>query len=82
MKSETLRIRVEPELKQKAEAVFKGLGLKNSEAVRMFYSWVVARGGLPFEAKAPNIETLRAILAEPEEKAYGSFSALRKDSDV
>ncbi len=82
MRTETIRIRVEPELKRHAEAVFKELGLKNSEAVRIFYRWVVASGGLPFDAKVPNIETMRAILAEPEERVYGSFSEVRKDADV
>ena len=50
--------------------------------MRIFYRWVVASGGLPFDAKVPNIETMRAILAEPEERAYSSFSEVRKDADV
>lgn len=82
MRTETLRIRIEPDLKHHAEAVFKELGISNSEAVRIYYRWVVAGGGLPFDAKVPNIETMRAILAEPEERAYGSFSEVRKDTDV
>jgi DNA-damage-inducible protein J len=82
MRTETIRIRVEPALKHQAEAIFKELGIRNSEAVRIFYRWVVASGGLPFDAKVPNIETMRAILAEPEERAYSSFSEVRKDADV
>jgi DNA-damage-inducible protein J len=52
-KTETIRARVEPELKREAEAVLKALGLNASEAITLFYRQVALRRGLPFEIKAP-----------------------------
>lgn len=60
-KTETIRARVEPELKQEAEAVLKALGLNASEAITMFYRQVALRRALPFEVKLPNQTTRAAI---------------------
>jgi DNA-damage-inducible protein J len=60
-KTETIRARVEPELKQEAEAVLKALGLNASEAITMFYRQVALRRALPFEVKLPNEVTRAAI---------------------
>ncbi|HSD31857.1 MAG TPA: type II toxin-antitoxin system RelB/DinJ family antitoxin [Gemmatimonadales bacterium] len=60
-KSETIRARVEPELKREAEAVLKSLGLNASEAITLFYRQVALRRGLPFEIKLPNQTTHAAI---------------------
>jgi DNA-damage-inducible protein J len=60
-KTETIRARVEPELKEEDEAVLKALGLNASEAITLFYRQVALRGGLPFEVKLPNKETRAAI---------------------
>jgi DNA-damage-inducible protein J len=62
-KSETIRARVEPELKREAEAVLKALGLNASEAITLFYRQVALRRGLPFEIKLPN-ETTRAAMRD------------------
>ena len=62
-KSETIRARVEPKLKQEAETVLKGLGLNASEAITLFYRQVALRRGLPFEVKLPN-ETTRAAMRQ------------------
>lgn len=60
-KTETIRARVEPELKREAEAVLKALGLNASEAITLFYRQVALRRGLPFEIKLPNKTTRAAI---------------------
>jgi DNA-damage-inducible protein J len=60
-KSETIRARVEPELKREAEAVLKALGLNASVAITLFYRQVALRRGLPFEIKLPNEMTRAAI---------------------
>jgi len=63
MANDTVQIRVTPELKKQAEAVFKGIGLKTSEAIRLFLQQAVNSGGLPFQptGKRPNAETLEAM---------------------
>jgi DNA-damage-inducible protein J len=60
-KTETIRARVDPELKRDAETVLKGLGLNASEAITLFYRQVALRRGLPFEVKLPNEATRAAM---------------------
>ncbi len=56
-----INARVEPKLKKRAEAVLDKIGLSTTDAVTMFLKQVVAQKGLPFPAKVPNRETIRAI---------------------
>lgn len=67
-KTETVRARIEPELKREAEAVLKELGLSTTEAIRLFYRQVALRKGLPFDVKIPNAETLEAMREAKEGK--------------
>ena len=60
-KTETIRARVEPELKHQAEALLRELGLSATEAITLFYKQVTMHGGLPFEVKIPNAETTEAL---------------------
>ena len=52
-KTTTVRARIEPELKQHAEAVFQQLGINPTQAISMFYKQVELRGGLPFDVVIP-----------------------------
>jgi DNA-damage-inducible protein J len=52
MSSETIQIRVTRELKEEAETVFKSIGLKTSEAIRLFLQQSINNGGLPFQPMA------------------------------
>ncbi len=63
-KTETVRARIEPELKRDAEAVLSGLGLSTSEAITLFLRQVTLRQGLPFPVQLPNAETRKAIADE------------------
>ena len=60
-KTELIRVRVEPELKSQAEAVFSELGLSPTEAIRLFYAQVTLHRGLPFAVRIPNDETIEAL---------------------
>ena len=53
-------VRVEPELKSQAEAVFSELGLSPTEAITLFYTQVTLHRGLPFAVGIPNAETIGA----------------------
>jgi len=57
-KTATIRARVEPRLKSKAERVFRELGLTTTQAITIFYKQVDLRNGLPFDLVIPN-ETTR-----------------------
>lgn len=60
-KTAFIRARTEPEVKERAEAVFRGVGLSPSRAVDLFYRQVALRGELPVELKLPNALTEAAI---------------------
>ena len=56
-----VRARIASTLKDEAETIFERVGLNPSEAVRLFYTQVTLSGGLPFEVKIPNAETIKSI---------------------
>jgi DNA-damage-inducible protein J len=60
-KTESIRARVDPELKRRAEAVMKKLGLSVSDAIRLYYAQIDLRKGLPFDVVIPNAKTRRAM---------------------
>ncbi len=60
-KSATVRARIEPNLKNKAEKVFRELGLSTTQAINLFYKQVELRNGLPFEVVIPNDITRRTF---------------------
>lgn len=60
-KTETVRARIQPELKDKAEKVFRRLGLTATQAITLFYKQVELRDGLPFEVVIPNETTSRTF---------------------
>ena len=57
-----LQIRVDEELKNQANAIYKELGIDLSTAVRMFLKKSVLEGGIPFDTKVDPL-TLNAILS-------------------
>ena len=67
-KTETIRARIEPELKREAEALFSQLGLSAAEAIRLFYKQATLQRGLPFAVRLPNAET-REALRQAQEQA-------------
>ncbi len=64
-KSSTIRARMEPDLKDKAEYVFRKLGLTTTQALTLFYKQVELRNGLPFDVAIPS-ETTRRTLADTD----------------
>ena len=52
-KSANLYARIEPEVKEQAEAILSALGIPASNAITMFYKQVILQRGLPFEVKLP-----------------------------
>jgi DNA-damage-inducible protein J len=60
-KTSTVRARMEPGLKEKAEKVFSKLGLTSTQAITIFYKQVEIRNGLPFDLVIPNETTLKTF---------------------
>lgn len=85
-KSANLYARIEPDLKERAEAILTSLGIPASNAITMFYRQIVLQNGLPFEVKLPsarpiNIGTLTDEQLRAElEKRYADITAGRTRS--
>ena len=60
-KTKMVHARIEEDLKTEVESVFKNLGLSTTEAIKIFFSQVRLRRGLPFPVEIPNDETLRVF---------------------
>ena len=54
-------IRLEEHDYKEAKDILKYIGMSYSQAVNMFNRMIVLNKGLPFEAKIPNEETLKAM---------------------
>ena len=75
----TIQTRVNDDIKLKADALFKDMGLTTTDAVRMFLTQCINLGGLPFTpvGKKPNIQTLEA-LTDKNENTYKNIAELSK----
>jgi len=56
-KSAMIRARIEPQIKKKAEAILKKMGLNTTGAVSLLYHQIVFKGGLPFEVAIPQTKS-------------------------
>jgi len=62
-KTDTLNIRIEPELKKQVEITLNDLGMNIADAVTIFLKQVVMTDSIPFIIRKPklNAETIKAI---------------------
>lgn len=56
-----IRVRIDARTKNKAERIFKRLGMSSSDAVRIFLSQTIEEKGLPFQPHILNPESRKAI---------------------
>jgi DNA-damage-inducible protein J len=64
-KTATVRARIKPDLKERAERVLRDLGLNPTQAITLFYRQVELRQGLPFEVVVPT-ETTRQTFEDTD----------------
>lgn len=82
-KTANLYARIEPELKEQAEAILSALGIPVSNAINMFYKQIILQRGIPFELKLPaerplDMSTLSQEQLHAElEKGYADMLAGR-----
>ena len=72
----TLSIRIDPDVKARAEALFGSFGISVGDAVNIFLYQSLREGGLPFEMKLPRYsaemeEAMREARDLAEGKAQG-----------
>lgn len=60
-KEATLQVRMDSELKEQAEALYKDMGLSLAEAVRIFAKQSVAQKAMPFRIFVPNEKPRRTL---------------------
>lgn len=90
-KTVNINLRIEPEVKAKADDVFSSLGLSVTDAINVFLHASIMEGGFPFQPKQPQynretrmaIEEARDIMAgKVDAKRYGSLTDLLADMDA
>ena len=76
MKTAIVHARIEPETKAKAESVFRRLGITPTEAIRIFYTQISLRDGLPFPVEIPNEITEKTITKSRRGEEITKFGSL------
>jgi DNA-damage-inducible protein J len=79
-----VRARIDKRTKEKASVILAEMGLNMSDAIRLMLLRVVDEKRLPFEIKAPNATTIKAMemLKQGKGKEFDSKEALFKDLGV
>ena len=75
-KTAVISARIDPEVKHRAEAVFKELGLTATQAITLFYKQVELERGLPFAVRVPNAVTIQALEQARTRQELESFNTL------
>ena len=75
-KTETIRARIEPELKHNAETVLAALGLSVTEALTLFYKQISLQYGLLFDVKISNDVTIKALKQVRNREDLTEYSSL------
>ena len=90
-KTANINLRIEPDVKAQADAVFSSLGISITDAINVFLHASIMEGGFPFQPKQPryNRETLMAMqeakdimAGKVKAKRYSSLSDLLEDLDA
>ncbi len=90
-KTANINLRIEPDIKAQADAVFSSLGISVTDAINVFLHASIMEGGFPFQPKQPryNRETVMAMqeardimAGKVEAKRYRSLSDLLADIDA
>jgi len=60
-KTVTVRARLEPSLKEKAEEILSKLGLSTTQAITLFFRQIEMSEGLPFDVRIPSSLTRKTM---------------------
>lgn len=84
MITEPTNLRLDAVAKKHAYKVFAKVGLKPAQAVNLFLRQVALQGGIPFDIKVPNSETIEAIeeLADGGGKHYKNSQEMYDDLGI
>ena len=84
--SSTIQIRVDDDLKQKSDVLFRELGTDTTSAVRIFLTQAVAHNGFPFEIRKTSANPYAAmseqdILQKLERSRTHASQGMVRDAD-
>ncbi len=90
-KTANINVRIEPNIKEGAEALFSSFGMTMADAINIFLHQSLMVGGLPFEVKQPRynqvtenaMDEARDIMSgKINANAYTSFAKLMEDIET
>ena len=90
-KTANINLRIEPDIKAQAEAVFSKFGISVTDAINVFLHASIMEGGFPFQPKQPryNQETFLAMQeardimsGKVQAKRYNSLDEILSDIDA
>lgn len=64
VKSANVTARVQPEIKQQAEAILAEIGLPVSVLINTLYRQIIMNGGIPYSLSVPKIQTRDSMTDE------------------
>ncbi len=70
MKTEVLKIKIEPNIKYQAEKVLSDIGMTSSDAVHILFRQIVLQHSFPVELYIPNQTTIDAMNDEDLEEIF------------
>lgn len=84
MTTEPTSLRLDADAKKMAYAIFEQVGLKPTQAINLFLRQVALHGGIPFDIKVPNTDTLEAMaeLDGGKAKRFKNRNDLYKDLGI
>ena len=85
--SALVQVRVDPDLRDAVDSILTDNGLDIPTAVRIYFAKIARVGGIPFDVRGYNAETIAAmeeanrVARDPRAKSYSSFAELVADID-
>lgn len=81
-KKATLNLRVDPEVKKKAENVLNQLGIPMSTAINIYLNQIYLKGGIPFDIKLPVAPPELDASAMTDEELWAEIEKGVKDEEA
>ncbi|MDD6193392.1 MAG: type II toxin-antitoxin system RelB/DinJ family antitoxin [Lachnospiraceae bacterium] len=81
VKTANVTARIQPEIKESAEAILENLGIPVSVFIDMTYRQVIATNGVPFDLKAPRAISTRDTMTDSQFDSVMENGLMQAKSD-
>lgn len=87
-KTETVKARINSDLKHSVEEKLQKLGISTSDVIRMLFAQIELHDGIPFDLKIPHVPNKKTIETIEKSKRgedlieVGTIDQLKKELDV